>query len=71
MKFNSELWLEFGKQMDDGFQNMFWYNEGRTSELFYFIKHLFKYLFKKNMYYMLRFGWYSIYFKGYEKQSKF
>jgi len=54
---NKELWLEFGYiKFDDNYEDMLWYNDGRWQELWYFIKHLFLYRNKKQMYFKWRYG---------------
>lgn len=57
-----ELWLEFGYRKDEG-KDMLWYNEGRASELKYFLKNFIKDMFKKDRYYLVRFRKLSIYLK--------
>lgn len=55
----NELWLEYGYRMDDGWDDMLWYNEGRASEIGYFVKGLFRRIFrsyKTKMYYKIRYG---------------
>ena len=68
---NKEVWLEFGSQWKDGFQDMVWYNEGNNTfgEWRYFLTHLLRDLFKKDMYYLARLPFGVIYFKGYDKHQ--
>lgn len=63
---NKELWLEFGylQAEQNNYHNMLWYNEGRWQELPYFLKNLWKYKFKKNMYFFWRYGKKNYYLKG-------
>lgn len=58
-----ELWLEFGYMKDKNYgvgdksyQDMCWYNEGRASELPYFIKNYIRWFFKKDVYFLWRYG---------------
>ena len=50
-----ELWLEFGYNKDNNYEDMLWYNEGRANEFFYFIKNLLKKIINKKMYFKMRF----------------
>lgn len=49
-----ELWLEYGYKQNN-FEDMVWYNEGNANEIFYFLKHFIKNIFKKRMYFKMRF----------------
>jgi hypothetical protein len=54
-----ELWLEYGFRQSDGWNDVLWYNEGRASEIGYFVKGFFKRIFrgyKTKMYYKIRYG---------------
>jgi hypothetical protein len=59
-----ELWLEFGILQKSNYHNMYWYNEGRWQETGYFIKSLLKNLFKRDRYYLVRYGGISFFLKG-------
>ena len=65
---SKELWLEFGKINSNsglcGWHDVFWYNEGNARETGYWLKNLFKDLFKKNRYYLIRYAGISFYLKG-------
>jgi len=53
-----ELWLEFGfvHTTQNNFHDVCWYNEGRASELMYFLKEFWNHRKKKNMYFLWRYG---------------
>lgn len=61
---NKELWLEFGKINNDGWYDLFWYNEGRWQEIGYFLRNFFKDVFTKNRYYHMRYGGIIINLRG-------
>lgn len=51
-----ELWLEFGFLQKNNYQDVCWCNEGRWQELFYFIKNLWSWRNKTDIYFLYRFG---------------
>ena len=59
-----ELWLEWGFLQERDYQDMCWYNEGRASEIFKFIKYLFQNIKRRNLYFVMRYGKTKIYLKG-------
>lgn len=63
---NKETWLEFGFLRDGRYEDVLWYNEGRTNigEWLYFFKHLVKNIFTKDRYFKARLFGKSFYLKG-------
>jgi len=53
-----ELWLEFGFLQNNNYHDVLWYNEGRTTEVLYFLKEimLLKIKYKTGIYAFWRFG---------------
>lgn len=53
---SQELWLEFGfiHRKQNNYEDMCWYNEGRASEFGYFIKQLWSWRSKKDVYFKIR-----------------
>lgn len=62
----NELWLEIGYKEYNGYEDMSWYNEGRTIEIFYFMRNFIKYLLgsgkQLRQYFKLKYGKYTLYY---------
>lgn len=56
MNKQQELWLEFGYMHADGFHDMCWYNEGRASQIIYFLCWVWKIRKRRGMYAFWRYG---------------
>ena len=50
-----ELWLEYGFIKDNEYHDLCWYNEGRWQELPHFIMKRIKWMFRKDVYFIIRF----------------
>lgn len=60
-----ELWLEYGFiKSPNNYHDMCWYNEGNASELPYFLKALWAWRNKKDVYFLWRFGKKNHYIRG-------
>lgn len=59
-----ELWLEYGKVNPDGFEDVFWYNEGEEDESADFLKKLIESKDEKNMYFKVRYGTEVVYLRN-------
>ncbi len=66
----NELWLEFGKINNDGWHDVFWYNEGNASEIGYFLKNFIRDLFVPNKYYYLKYGKMVVNLRGQKLSSR-